>query len=75
MFPKSQSTVEEISSFSDDLDRVNLSEVLDESDLFSEWDCSLTKHQSSSLSRYLVLEKVPQMSFILEKCGNSVLYN
>ncbi len=47
------------------LENINLSDLLDESDL-SNWSFSLTG-QSPSLCRYLVLEKVSQMSCNLER--------
>ncbi len=49
------------------LEDINLSDLLDESDL-SNWSSSLTgQSESPSLCRYLVLEKVSQMSFNLER--------
>ncbi len=67
LFPEGLST----SSFSNDLlmDGISLSDILDESTSFSELGCSRTTPYST-LSRYLVLEKVSQMSGSLEKYSN-----
>lgn len=47
-------------------DDVNLSEFLDQSEFLREWDSSLSR-QSPGLCRYLVLEKVSQMSSNTER--------
>ena len=73
--PLAPSSVENMSVSSGEYgfeDDMNLSEFLDQSEFLREWDSSLSR-QSPCLCRYLVLEKVSQMSSNTERYINTLM--